>query len=157
VIILFCGIPGSGKTTIAEILSKQLSELGRVRLLTSDKLKAPVYRKLFKALAPDQNRGDFLILDATFYKEEWRRHVRELAQGERVLTIYLECPLQVALERNRRRQPNISQKAVHIIFHKMDPPKNPSMRIDTASTSASDAAAQIFEFIKSQQTDTHQA
>lgn len=157
-IILFCGIPASGKSTIAEILSKRLSDLGQVQVLSSDKLKPPVYWKLFKALAPDQRRADFLILDATFYKQEWRRQVRALAHGERVVTIYLECPLEVVLERNRKRQPNISQKAVHIIFHKMEPPKNPSMRIDTASTTAPDAATQILEFIKAQrQMDTHEA
>jgi adenylylsulfate kinase-like enzyme len=149
-IILFCGIPGSGKTTIAKIVAERLATLGQVQLLSSDELKAPVYRKLFRALAPDEKRAEFLILDATFYKKESRRQVRALARGEKVVTVYLDCSLEVALQRNRTRQPNISERAVHIIFHQMEPPENPSLRIDTATTSAADAAGKIGEFIQDQ-------
>ena len=132
------------------MLAKRLVALGRVRILSSDKLRPPVYRKFFRALAPNQIRPDFLIFDATFYKEEWREQVRSLAQGEELVTVYLDCPLEVTLERNRARQPTISEKAVHIIFHQMKPPKNPSLRIDTATTNATDATAKIFKFIKDQ-------
>ncbi|HZA52764.1 MAG TPA: ATP-binding protein [Candidatus Udaeobacter sp.] len=149
-IILFCGIPGSGKSTIAKMLADRLAALGRVRILSSDKLRPPVYRKFFRALAPEQKRPDFLIFDATFYKEEWREQVRSLAQGEELITVYLDCPLEVTLQRNRARQPSISEKAVHIIFHQMKPPKNPNLRIDTATTTAIDATAKIFEFITDQ-------
>jgi adenylylsulfate kinase-like enzyme len=147
-IILFCGIPGSGKTTIADILRQHLAELGQVRMLNSDKLRGPVYRRLLKAIAPDRERSDFLILDATFYKKEWREQVRALAQGEEVLTVYLHCPLNLALERNRERRPNISEKALHIVFHKMEPPENPTVSIDTATTAALDAAVKILNLIK---------
>jgi adenylylsulfate kinase-like enzyme len=147
-IVLFCGIPGSGKTTIAEILAERLADLGRVQVLSSDKLRGPVYRKFFNMLAPGQKRADFLIFDATFYKKEWRQQVEFLAQGETVVTVYLDCPLQVALDRNRQRQPNISEKAVHIMFHKMERPENPTIRIDTTTMTATDAAAKIFEFIQ---------
>jgi adenylylsulfate kinase-like enzyme len=150
VIILFCGIPGSGKSTIAEMLANRLAALGQVRILSSDKLRPPVYQKFFRALAPDQTRPDFLILDATFYKEKWREQVRSLAQGEELITVYLDCPLEVTLQRNRTRQPNISEKAMHIIFHQMRPPENPNLRIDTATSTAIDATAKIFEFIADQ-------
>jgi adenylylsulfate kinase-like enzyme len=147
-IILFCGIPGSGKTTIAEILRQHLTGLGQVRMLSSDRLRGPVYRKLLKAIAPDRERSDFLILDATFYKKEWREQVSALSQGENVLTVYLHCPLNVARERNRERRPNISEKALHIVFHKMEPPENPTLSIDTAKTPAQDAAAKVLKLIK---------
>jgi adenylylsulfate kinase-like enzyme len=149
-IILFCGIPGSGKSTIAEILAKRLGVLGRVQMFSSDKLRGPVYRKFFKVLAPAERRADFIIFDATFYKKEWRDQVSALAQDEKVITVYLNCPLEIALKRNKERQPNISEKAVHIMFHQMEPPEKPTIVIDSATTTASDAAATIFELIKDQ-------
>jgi adenylylsulfate kinase-like enzyme len=149
-VIIFCGIPGSGKTTIAEILRKQLGGLGRVQLFSSDQLRGPVYPKFLKALDPDRERADYTVFDATFYKREWRRQVKAAAPSEQVITVYLECPLKLALERNRERGPNISEKALHIIFHKMERPENPTIAIDTAQTSAADAAAKIFNFIKGQ-------
>jgi adenylylsulfate kinase-like enzyme len=150
VIILFCGIPGCGKTTVAELLAERLPVLGPIQLLTSDKLRPPVYKKLFRALATNEKRADFVILDATFYKREWRQQVKALAVSEKVITVYLECPLSTALERNRTRRANISEKAIRIIFHKFEPPMNPTIKIDTTVTAAVPAADQIFAFIKDQ-------
>jgi len=148
VIILFCGIPGSGKSTIAGLLAARLAELGDVRILSSDNLRAPVYKKIFDAIAAGRKPGELLILDATFFQKELRRQVKILAQSENVIRVYLDCPLEVALQRNRARRPNISEKAVRVVFHRMEPPAHPSLRIDTAAISAAGAAARIFEFVK---------
>jgi len=148
VIVLFCGIPGSGKTTIATLLAERLARVGRVELLSSDNLRAPVYKKIFRAIAADRDPADVLILDATFFKKELRREVKSRARSEKVLTIYLDCPLEVALERNRSRQPNISEKALHIMFRCMEPPRHPTLRIETATTTADDAAGKIYACIE---------
>ena len=146
-IILFSGIPGSGKTTIAELLARRLGALGRVKALSSDRLKAPVYRRMFKILEAGRGDEDFLILDATFYKKEWRDKVATLAAGEAVVTVALDCPRDVALARNRERRPNISERALHIVYHRMEPPESPDLKIDTASASAEEAAERIFNFV----------
>jgi tRNA uridine 5-carbamoylmethylation protein Kti12 len=148
VIILFCGIPGSGKTTIADKLARRLNALGRVRILSSDRLKAPVYRRILKFLETARGDEDFLILDATFYKKDWREKVAALAAGEKVATVYLHCAREVALARNRERRPNIAERALHIVYHRMEPPDSPDLRIDTASVSAEAAAERIYGWIE---------
>ncbi|HKA32320.1 MAG TPA: AAA family ATPase [Candidatus Binatia bacterium] len=149
-IILFCGIPGSGKTTIAEILATRLSATGRVKVLTSDRMRSPVYRRMFQALAA--GREDFLILDATFYKKEWRDRVAALAKGETVVTVYLNCARETALRRNRERRPNISERALHIVYHRMEPPDRPDLAIDTSKTMPEEAAELICRRVRAHET-----
>ncbi len=36
-------------------------------------------------------------------------------KGERILTVLLECPLEICLERNRRRERAIPERAVRIV------------------------------------------
>ncbi|HEY1372288.1 MAG TPA: ATP-binding protein [Candidatus Binatia bacterium] len=146
-IILFCGIPGSGKTTIAEILAERLAALGGVKILTSDRLKPPVYRRMFEALETRRSDGDFLILDATFYKKEWRERVAELAKGEPLMIVYFHCPRELALQRNRERRQNISERALHIVYHRMEAPENPHLAIDTSTTAQQEAAELILSFV----------
>jgi tRNA uridine 5-carbamoylmethylation protein Kti12 len=149
VIILFCGIPGSGKTTIADTLARHLIALGGVKVLSSDRLKPPVYRRIIKILETRRADEDFLILDATFYKKDWRDKVTITAAGERVITVHLDCPREVALARNRERRPNIAERALHIVYHRMEPPDAPDLKIDTASVTPEAAAERIFKFVTS--------
>ncbi len=124
--------------------------MGSVQILSSDKLRSPIYKKIFNALAADHKTADLLILDATFFKKELRRQIKTLAQAEKVITVHVDCPLELALRRNRVRQPNVSENAVHIVFYRMEPPNNPTLRINTAMTMAADAAAKIFDLAKIQ-------
>jgi adenylylsulfate kinase-like enzyme len=127
VIILFCGIPGSGKTTIADTLARHLIALGGVKVLSSDRLKPPVYRRIIKILETRRADEDFLILDATFYKKDWRDKVTITAAGER----------------------DIAERALHIVYHRMEPPDAPDLKIDTASVTPEAAAERIFKFVTS--------
>ena len=146
-IILFCGIPGSGKTTIADALARRLSALGGVKVLSSDHLKPPVYRRIFSILGTQRGEEEFLVVDATFYKNDWREKIATIAAGERVVTVYLDCPREVALARNRERRPNIAERALHIVYHRMEPPDAPDLKIDTASVTPESAAERIFNFV----------
>jgi len=151
-IILFCGIPGTGKTTIAEILATRLSATSRVKLLTSDRMRPPVYRRMFRAIEAGLREEDFFILDATFYKKEWRDRVAELAAGETVVIVYLHCARELALQRNRERRLKISERALHIVYHRMEPPDHPDLAIDTSKTTPEQAAELICRRVRAHET-----
>jgi predicted kinase len=102
---------------------------------------------MFKIIETGRGDEDFLILDATFYKKEWRDKVATLAAAEAVVTVSLDCARDVALARNRERRPNISERALHIVYHRMEPPQSPDLKIDTAAASAEEAAERIFNFV----------
>ncbi|HWO43265.1 MAG TPA: adenylyl-sulfate kinase [Candidatus Eisenbacteria bacterium] len=149
-VVLFCGIPGSGKTTIAGLLADRLApQVDRVRLLSSDNLRAPVYKRIFRAVS-GRDPAEILILDATFFKKELRSEVKARARPDTVLKIYIDCPLEIALQRNRERHPSISEKALRIMFHRMEPPDHPTIRIDAARTSPEAAVAKICDLMKNE-------
>jgi hypothetical protein len=55
--------------------------------------------------------------------------------------------LELALKRNQARRPNVSARVVHIMFHRLEPPQHPGIRIDSAAVSPADAAAKVFDWI----------
>ena len=92
-----------------------------------------LYRRIFKTLESEREGEDFLILDATFYKKQWRERVEALARDERVLTIYIECPRELAVKRNRERRPNIAERALSLIAQ---PPVKPLIDIPRMAEAA---------------------
>ena len=144
-IIVFCGVPGCGKSTIAELLTKELKKEGRVKVFVSDKVKSRVYEKALNFLEKNSGKTDFILLDATFYRKKWRDEVFKKTGRKNVLLIYLRCSLKACLKRNKERKPQIPEKAVHIIFHQMEEPENPDILIDTEKINPKEAVGIILK------------
>lgn len=145
-VIIFCGVPGSGKSTIARLLYQKLKEKG-AKLLISDEIRGKRYERIYSWLKENLGKANYLIVDATFYKKEWREKVKEIANGENVFTIYLHCSLKTCLERNRQRKPSFPDKVIHIINAEMEKPEKPDVSIDTDQVNPQKAASYIFNEI----------
>lgn len=140
-IILLCGPVGAGKTSIAERLAERLED---ALIISSERFKRRVYERMLGEVERRLGRQRYLILDATFYKEAYRRRIMELElKGERVITVLLECPLEICLERNRRRERAIPERAVRIIWREFERPETPDIRIDTGTLSVEEAVRTI--------------
>lgn len=142
-IIMFCGIPGSGKTATAKILSETLAKFGRVKLIVSDQILGKVYERIFRLLRKSLDEMDYILVDATFYRKEWRERVEAIAGKGNVLTCYLYCPLETCLTRNEERNPYLSERAIHIINSQMQRPPHPDISIDTERITPEQAASEI--------------
>lgn len=148
--IIFCGIPGSGKSTIVKRLVKKLKKLDSYKLFISDKVTKSVYKKISQFLKENLGKVDFIIIDATFYKKKWRDMVYKITKErkEKVLTIYLHCSLKTSLLRNKKRKPKIPEKVVHILYHQMEKPKKPDISIDTDKIKLKEAVFRILRKIE---------
>lgn len=88
-LILICGLPGSGKSSISKLLSKRLSaihinsDVVRKRLFPKPDYSEEEKRKVYLQMAAEAEKalkeGKNVILDATFYKNEYRKMMVEAA------------------------------------------------------------------------------
>jgi len=114
------GLPGSGKSTIAKEMKKLLKEKKiNVQILRLDEFRrtlAPkpryteeergvVYNTLILMAKLLTENSVNVIIDATAHKNEWRDKAR--AEIRRFCEVYIECPLNVCMEREANRKDNL--------------------------------------------------
>ena len=131
-IYVACGLPASGKSTIAEALSDVL----HIEVLQSDRVRkrlfdispdrtvdvpfesgvysvgstAITYGKLFLLAQEALEKGRSIILDATFSREHQRREALQLARDMDANILFIECwaPLSSLAERLEAREGSVS-------------------------------------------------
>jgi adenylylsulfate kinase len=165
--IWITGVPGCGKSTVARAAAGRLAERGTpVRLLELDAIRRVltphpaytdaerevVYRSLVFMAVALTKAGVPVIIDATAHRRAWRELAR--ASVAHFAEAQLQCPLDVAMERERTRT---SSAAPHGIYAGADRPAatvpgvnvpyepalSPELTVDTAAHAVEAAAEQI--------------
>lgn len=145
-IIVFCGVPASGKSTIAKTLKEKLQD---VYLLVSDDIGARTYCNIMKQVKEKTGRYRYMVIDATFYRKKWRDELGEAVDGRDVVKlVYIHCSPETCLVKNRGRKDSIPEKAVHIIWNCFEKPGDPDVSIDTDELTPEEAVEKILERIK---------
>jgi len=159
-LILICGLPGTGKTTLAENISK---EHGAVHLNTdiirkrylkertySEEEKRFVYNKLFEEAEKSLKEGKTVVLDGTFYKKEIRKKAASLSDDFRVI----ECILDEKVLRERigkRAMCNVASEANYDVYLKVkkqfEPVEQEHLVVDT-SLSKEEQMEKVKEWMK---------
>lgn len=115
-IVLLCGPPGSGKTTIATGIEERLAARGApIRTLRSDEFAWRTYERMYERVV---GTDEDWLLDGTFYKREFRERFRGL---DEVYVVHVTASLETCLERNRARTDPISETGVHVVYREFDP------------------------------------
>lgn len=162
------GLPGSGKSTVAEEINKIYSEFIILRMDSFRKFVTPmptysdaerdlVYRAMVYLAKILTNLDHNVIIDATGNKRIWR----ELARKEinKFIEVYLRCPLEICTLREKRRletkdaPKDIYKKAkkgwpVPGVSVPYEEPLNPEIIVDTDKESLSEIVSKISKTLK---------
>lgn len=155
-LLIFCGIPGSGKTTIARLVAKAYPDAVHIQ---TDAFRGLITRPTFSAEESDLvygiataaarlalDAGRLAILDATFGSSRRREGtLRELAgHYSRVDFVFVTCDLQTALRRNASRAglAVVPEKNVADILSKFEEPEG-AVRVDSSKGPPQAAADEV--------------
>jgi len=142
-IVLLCGVPGSGKSTIAKLLAQKTG----AALLSTETFKRRVYKRLMREL--EKTKNEEIILDGTFYRREWREAVKRFARerGTSVLVVWIKSSLQTSLQRDATREKPIGERAVRIIHAEFEKPEA-DIVIDSEKLTPQEAVALILSAMR---------
>lgn len=129
-LVVVCGLPGVGKSTVAELVADRVDG-ARIRtdVVRKDLLEDPsysqaeryrVYEALFDRARDRLADGEDVVLDGTFRERTLRRRAADLAdeQGVAFRLLKVECDEAVVTDRiaDREDDPSDADAAVHAQF-----------------------------------------
>jgi len=163
--IWITGLPASGKSTIVAALKPQLEGLGlTVEVLESDEVRRVLtpsatysdaerdlfYRALAFMGAKLVAHGVTVIFDATASRRAYRDFARSVIP--RFLEVSVDCPLATCMERDKKGTYLKGQRGDSLTVPGLqspyEAPTHPDLRIDSTTTTSTDAACQIFNLVK---------
>ncbi|MEM3696046.1 MAG: adenylyl-sulfate kinase [Candidatus Bathyarchaeia archaeon] len=167
------GLPGSGKSVVAKALLNLLEKKGiHAQLLSSDSLRKvmtpkpkytveernAVYATLVYIAKLLTDNGVNVIIDATGNLRCYRKNAR--AQIPKFIEAYLECPLEICMQReSRRTETHLAPKKIYEkalkgeaptvpgIGQPYEEPLNPEVKVDAARLSPEECAKKIMMVI----------
>ena len=134
-LIMFCGIPGSGKSTEAHRMAGSLAARGlTIEYISRDELRfsmisneseyfskeKEVFNKFVEKMNNSLNKNDCTIIDATHISKASRAKILRLVEDPtnvRLLVLYLTTPLDVCMRQNDLRTGR--ERVPHEVIEKM--------------------------------------
>ena len=157
-LVVFCGIPGSGKSTVAHLVARMTKpsvqfQTDGVRSMIADPTYTAeesefVYQAVIAAANVALDTGYLTILDGTFGSRRRRESALSALEGHysSVTVVHVVCDLETALERNARRHKPVPEANLRGILAGFDAPAG-ALTVDTSNSSAEEGARLVLETI----------
>lgn len=148
-LIMVCGLPGTGKSTLAKAVAERIGAV----YLNSDSIrlgmfeekeyteeeKKQVYEAMFEKAGEELGKGKNVVLDATFYKKGLRGDARETADEAGTDFYMIECVTHEDLLKERifkRGKEESESDADYEVYKKVktqfDPIEEEHLAVDTS-------------------------
>lgn len=129
-VVVLIGLPGSGKSTYLERLGVAgLSSDALRQLLADDETDQSIHAQVFETLRYLLRRRltlgrEATYIDATNLTPQERHPYIAIgrAYGCRVEAVFFDVPVEICIERNRRRRRTVPEEAVRKMSEKLKPP-----------------------------------
>ncbi len=172
-LLALCGLPASGKTTLAEQIRKSLKPRSKVEIVSSDRWRDQEYYSRFEpenehrvrqaaleSTTSILSRGLSVIHDDTNYYSSMRHELYAIAKESRCAfaVVHVCTPLEVALKWNQSRANPLPEGVLLKIARNFEPPGSkyewdrPVAVVDLSRTKSEDAAPKIAKAIREQET-----
>lgn len=167
-VLWITGLPGSGKSTIADAVKKRYPDFVILRMDDLRKIVTPqptysdneremVYRSLIYMARILSELNHDVIIDATGNMRQWRELARQLIPS--FAEVYLKCPLDICRQREDQRkethgaprgiyQKGVAGWPVPGVNVPYEEPQNPEVVIDAEKVTTKDAAELMVRFIE---------
>jgi len=166
-ILWFTGLSGSGKTTIADSLKKELESRGKTYcVFDGDDVRERLHKHLgftpedikennrliIELCRESLERVDYIIVPVISPFKESRNKAREVF-GENFVEIYLNCPLEVCIKRDVK---GLYKKALAGEIDNFigisenvpyEPPDNPEIEIKSVNEKVEESVQKIISFL----------
>ena len=144
-LIVVCGLQGTGKTTVAKkIAVKTKGVLLRTDVIRKEIVKKPtyseqeeqkVYNKMFSKAKYLLKENRNVVLDATFVMRKYREQAEKISKNTEIKLVEVVCPEKIVKERIEKRTGDASKaKFEHYLKYKefFDPITEDHITIDTS-------------------------
>jgi bifunctional enzyme CysN/CysC len=166
-IVWFTGLSGAGKSTIANLVEKKLHAMGRhTYLLDGDNVRHGLnkdlgfteadrvenIRRVAEVARLMVDAGIIVLVSFISPFRAERRWARSLVQQSEFCEVFIDTPLSVAEQRDRKGLYKKARRGELINFTGIDSPyelpEHPEVRIDTVAVGAEDAAEAVIDQLR---------
>jgi hypothetical protein len=143
-LIMVCGLQGTGKTTIAKLINSEINGI----LISSDVIRKELFRnrnygkdetkknydEMIRRAKCYIDEGQNVVLDATFAKKEYRDKAKSITK--KFIIIETICPENIVKERLKNRKNSYSEADYNIYLlrkNAFEPIEEEHITIDTSN------------------------